>query len=120
MKLNNLHKIKKEFDPNRHWYQLIMIIIFILILISGYSVYNFLYIKNQIHDLKIEAEQNISNSTSTDFLEKTKKNNQLMKNINNLQRNLDKYEKRELEYNRLLNNRQITQSTTTVATSSKQ
>ncbi len=129
MKLNNklsLHKIKKEFDPNSHWYQLLILVFVLLILIIAYSIYNLFYIKNQINELKVEAQNQIANATSTDFLEKTKRNNKLMKDINNLSKNLERYKLKEDEFNRLLNlkvapqDKSTTTATTTVATSSKQ
>lgn len=132
MKLNNLNlnftfkKIKKEFDPNKHWYGLLFLIIVLLIIITIYSVYNFYYIKNEINSLELEAQNQIVSSTSSDFLEKTKKNNQLMRNINSLKDNLEKFNQKEIEYNRLLNTGNIviekasTTATTSVATSTKE
>lgn len=134
MKLNNLNlnlnfkfkKINKDFDPNKHWYQLLFLVLFILVLIIIYSVYNFLYIRNEISKLELEAQNNILNSTSSDYLEKTKKNNQLIRDINNLGRNLERFEQREVEYQRILksspNTNVVITSTSSllVATSTKE
>ncbi len=128
MKLNNIKNlnfknVKKEFDPNSHWYKLVLIVFVLFLLIVAYSVYNFFYIKNEINVLEGEARDNIMNSTSSDYLEKTKKNNQLTKDINNLKKNLDKYEQKEREYERLLyttNFIATTTATTTVATTTKE
>lgn len=128
MKLNNfkIKKIKKEFDPNKHWYSLLIVVFILFILILIYSVYNFLYIKNEMVILEEEAKNNIINSTSSDYLEKIKKNNQLIRDINNLKKNLDKYELKEIEYEKLLKlssmseGKSINGVSSTVATSTKE
>lgn len=110
MKLNNFLKIKKtnkvnnEFDPTHHWYTILSFTSILFILVIFYSFYNFLYIKNQISLIEIESKNNIQNSTSTEALEKNRDKNKLLKDINNINKKIAEYEKKENEYNTIINN----------------
>lgn len=124
MKINNTKKINKEFDPTYHWYLLLLIVSVIFILVISYGVYSFFYIKNEISLIEIESKNNIQNSTSTDFIEKSRNNTKFLRDINNLNKTLDDFSKREVEYNRLMNsvekvivNSSTSTASTTVATS---
>ncbi len=126
MKLNNKHKINKDFDPANHWYLLFTIICIIFTIVVFYALYSFFYIKSEIALIEIESKNNVQNSTSSDYLEKSRNNNKFLKDINNLNKTLDEYERKEIEYNRLINNEVkgiISTSTstfsTTVATSTQ-
>ena len=102
MKLNNIKKRKKQFDPIRHWHLLLLVIFSLTIVIVMYSAYSFLYLKNEIAVIGMEA-QNISlNSTSTEFMEKSRNNTKSLEDINNLNKTLEEFNKKELEYNKLI------------------
>lgn len=119
MKLNNLKFIKTKFDPSYHWSQLISAFFIFAIIIAIYGVYTFFYIKNEIVLIDMESKNNVQNSTSTEFLEKRKENNQFLEDIKNLNTILEDFSKKELEYNRLINasvySYSITQVSTTTA-----
>lgn len=120
MKLSNTKKINKAFDPKRHWYQLILVIFIIFISIVIYALYSFFYIKNQISLIELESKNNAQNTNSAEFLEKSRNNNKFLKDINNLNKILDEFAKKEVEYNRLINSGVkvvVNISTTTTASS---
>ena len=122
MKINNFKKKYKEFDPITHWYSLLLLIIFIFILIISYSLYMYFYIKNEISLIKSGSQSNSGESALVDSPE----NNKLFKNINDLNRNIDKFNIREIEYRAIVDNAKpaqiitVSTTTTTVATSTKQ
>lgn len=126
MKLNKNKKENKEFDPTHHWYLLLIIVCVIFTLVVAYAFYSFFYIKGEIALIEIESKNNVQNSTSTDYLEKSRNNSKFLKDINNLNKTLDEYEKKEKEYNRLINNAvkvvvntATSTASTTVATSTR-
>jgi hypothetical protein len=120
MKLNNTKKINKAFDPIRHWYQLLFVVFTIFTSIVVYGFYSFFYIKNEILAIELESKNNVQNANSPEFLEKSQNNNKFLKDINNLNKILDEFEKKEIEYNRLINSEVkviVNISTTTSASS---
>lgn len=126
MKLNNTKKINKTFDPKRHWYLLLLIILSISICIIIYGFYSFFHIKNEIYLIGMESKQNVQNSNSTDYLEKSRNNAKFVKDINNLNKILDDFEKKEVEYNKFINSVpkvivsvSTTTASSTIATSTK-
>ncbi len=102
MKLNNTKKRKKQFDPIHHWYMLLLVIFSLTIVIITYSVYSFLYLKNEIAVIGMEIQNNLLNSTSTEFIEKSRNNTKSLEDINNLNKTLEEFNKKELEYNKLI------------------
>jgi len=129
MKLNNhkkVNKINKEFDPIRHWYLLLLVIFIIFCITVVYGFYSFFYIKSEISLIESESKNNIQNSTSTEYLEKSRSNTKFLIDINNLNKTLDEYTKKEVEYNRLIKsavkapvNISTSTASTTVATSTQ-
>lgn len=125
MKLNNSKKPKKKFDPIKHWYMILITFFILAAFVVLYSIYSFFYIKKQIVHIEEGAKNNIQNSTSTEAVEKTIDSKNFLNNINTLNKTLEYYEKRELEYNRLLKTAvpaptiATTTSSTTVATSTE-
>jgi hypothetical protein len=95
MNLNKNKKINKKFDPTTYWYVLLLIIFVLFLLLIGYGVFSFLYIKNQISDMELESTNNSQNSTST-------VNNKEFENINNLNKVLTELDNKEAIYNNLL------------------
>jgi uncharacterized membrane protein YcgQ (UPF0703/DUF1980 family) len=65
-------------------------------------VYSFFYIKNEIVLIDLEAQNSTQNSTSTEVLEKSRSNSKFLKDINNLNNTLEEFDKKEIEYNRLI------------------
>ena len=113
MKSNNpLKKENKKFDPATHWLYLLSFLCTIGILVITYAIYSFFYIRHEIVLIGDEARQNVQNSTSTDYIEKTKQNNKLMRDINDLNKNLKTFDAKEVVYEKILS--------TPVATSSNQ
>lgn len=103
MKLSNTtKKPKKEFNPIKHWYLLLFVIFSVLALVIGYSIYSFYYIKSQISLIDIESKNNAQNTGSADILEKSRNNSKILKDINNLNKTLEEFSKKETEYNRLI------------------
>ena len=101
-----------------------MLTFFILLcIVISYSVYTFFYIKNEIVLIDLEAQNNAQNSTSTEIIEKSRNNSKFLKDINNLNKTLEEFNKKEIEYNRLIKTAVVapiiatTTATTTVATS---
>lgn len=123
MKLNNNKKIKKQFNPIYHWYLLLLAFFVLAFVIISYSVYTFFYIKNEIVLIDLEAQNNAQNSTSTEIIEKSRNNSKFLKDINNLNKTLEEFDKKEIEYNRLIKTATVTTvlatttASTTVATS---
>lgn len=124
MKLSNKNKKpKKEFNPIAHWYLLLLVLFSIMVLVIGYSVYSFYYIQSQIALIDVEARNNAQNSSSAELLEKSRNNSKIMKDINNLNKTLEEFNKKEIEYNRLIKSAvaapivPATTSSSTVATS---
>ena len=120
MKLNNTKKINKAFDPIRHWYQSLIVMFIIFVSIAIYGFYSFFYIKNEILLIELESKNNVQNSNSAEFLEKTRSNTKFLKDINNLNKILTEFEKKEIEYYRLINSgvKAVVSISTTTATSS--
>ena len=119
MKLSNKNKKqKKEFNPVKHWYMLLLAIFSILILVIGYSIYSFYYIQGQIALIDVEARNNAQNSSSADLLEKSRNNSKILKDINNLNKTLEDFNKREVEYNKLIKNAAASPITATGTSSS--
>ena len=123
MKLNNIKKQKKQFNPIYHWYLLLLTFFVFLCVVVSYSVYTFFYIKNEIVLIGLEAQNNAQNSTSTEIIEKSRNNSKFLKDINNLNKTLEEFNKKGIEYNRLIKTAvsapiiASTTASTTVATS---
>ncbi len=123
MKLNNSKKPKKEFNPIRHWYMLLLGVFSMLIVILAYSVYSFFYIQSEISLIDVEAQNSVENLNSTELLEKSRNDSKFLKDINNLNSTLEEFNKKEIEYNRLMKSAVIapivstSTASTTVATS---
>ncbi len=123
MKLNNSKKHKKQFNPIYHWYLLLLAFFVLTLIVILYSVYSFFYIKNEIVLIDLEAQNSAENSTSTEVLEKSRTNSKFLKDINNLNKTLEEFDKKEIEYNRLIKTATVTTvlatttASTTVATS---
>lgn len=123
MKLNKIKKQKKPFNPMYHWYKILLIFSITVLVVIGYSVYSFFHIQNDINTIAIETQNNAQNSSSTDILEKSRNNTKFLKDINNLNKTLEEFKTREIEYNRLIKTAlqapvlSTTTASTTVATS---
>jgi hypothetical protein len=102
MKLNNIKKPKKNFDPVKHWYTVLMVFLLLTIIVVLYSVYSFFYIKKEILMIEQEAQNSVVNSTTTNALDKSINSKNFLNDINNLNKNLETFEKKEIEYNRLI------------------
>ena len=113
MKLNKIKKAKKEFDPITHWYSLLAVMSVLMVLVICYSIYSFLYIKNQIILIRMEAE---NNAQSGDLIQKSRQNKDIMKGITALNSKLEEFAKKEDAYNALLK-MPVTAASTSVATS---
>ncbi len=116
MKINNLNKNKKKFDPIKHWYMILLVSFLLSLLIISYSVYIYFYIKNEIIDIEKQVRDNVQNSTSTDAIGKSLDNKNFLNNVNNLKNTIEVFEKKESEYINLtkLSNEIVSLSTTTV------
>jgi len=120
MKLHTFKQPKKEFDPIGHWYRMVVAIAAIFILIVGYGMYSFYFIKKEISLIDKEARNNAQNSTTTKVLEKSRNNTKLLKDIGNLNAKLEEFDQKETEYERLMKTTVIAPtatSSTSVATS---
>lgn len=94
-----------------------------LIVILAYSVYSFFYIQSEISLIDVEAQNSVENLNSTELLEKSRNDSKFLKDINNLNSTLEEFNKKEIEYNRLMKSAVIapivstSTASTTVATS---
>jgi hypothetical protein len=102
MKLNKIKRVKKEFNPVHHWYMILLAFLICTTLIVVYSVYSFFFIKGEIVSIDAEAQINAQNANSAEVLEKSRTNGKFLKDINNLNKTLDEFNKKEVEYNRLI------------------
>ena len=102
MKLNTFKQQKKEFDPMGHWYRMVLAICVIFVVIIGYGIYSFFFIKKEIALIDQEARNNVQNSTTTKVLEKSRNNTKLLKDIGSLNAKLEEFDQKEAEYERLM------------------
>lgn len=103
MKLNHKkNKPKNKFDPIKHWHIILLGFFILGIIIVLYSVYSFFYIKREISIIEKETQNAVTNSTSTDSLEKSVEGKNFLNDINNLNKKLEVFKEKEIEYNRLI------------------
>lgn len=124
MKLNNtVKKPKKQFNPIYHWYLMLFTFTVLAVLVVAYSAYSFFYIQSEIISIDQEAQNNAQNSNSAEMLEKSRSNTKFLKDINNLNKTLEEFNKKEAEYEKLVKSAvaapilATTTASTTIATS---
>jgi uncharacterized protein YpmS len=111
MNLNKTKKINKKFDPTFYWYLLLFVIIILFLILIVYGVFSFFYVKGQITTMESESANSAQNSTST-------LNNKEFSDINNLNKVLAEFDKKEVIYRELIKVSANT-SSTSIATSTE-